>query len=399
MKIMSDYPLISTWAEVDAAAQAVKNGLPKANLSGAVQASLEKADGAVQAGLQRAATDWDTEEAGIDENGKIVTRPSMSDEAKYSLLNLLSKVAYWTTPNAVALLADLEDKLFPIRHLSSITAAYDQDRPILDTDSLDLVRLDLVVTANYSDGTSEQLADDAYTLSGTLTVGTSTITVGYQGKTDPIEVVVSYIDPQYQQCEWIGASGTQYIDTGFIPGANPKIEVEYESAKNAGDSFQTIFGTRGANVTYGVSNRFTMFIGSANTTAVANLSGTVTQQAPAKEASVSLPSATYVNQKLKYIVDTNGNSASAGAYSANFGGAYSPTCLYNLFLFCQNQEGSPSSYSVGEMGEVIYSDDDRTAHYVPCYHKTTGEIGLYEKISKTFKGNAGTGTFTKGADV
>lgn len=196
---MSDYPLTSTWAEVDAAAQAVKNGLPKANLSGAVQASLDKADGAVQVGQQRAATDWDTEEAGIDENGKIVTRPSMSDEAKYSLLNLLSDVAY-ATQNGAALLADLEDKLFPTRHLSSITAAYDQDRPIHATDSLDLVKLDLVVTANYSDGTTEVVTD--YTLSGTLVAGeTCEVTVSYGGKTATINVVVS------EQYEYALSSG------------------------------------------------------------------------------------------------------------------------------------------------------------------------------------------------
>lgn len=209
---MSDYPLTSTWAEVDAAAQAVKNGLPKANLSGAVQASLEKADGAVQVGQQRAATDWDTEEAGIDENGKIVTRPSMSDEAKYSLLNLLSDVAY-ATQNGAALLADLEDKLFPTRHLSSITAAYDQDRPILDTNSLDLVKLDLVVTANYSDGTTETLADDAYELSGTLTAGTSTITVSYGGKTDEISVTVKHnYASELSNFQLTGNSDTTYSD-------------------------------------------------------------------------------------------------------------------------------------------------------------------------------------------
>ena len=175
-----------------------------------MQASLDKADGAVQVGQQRAATDWDTEEAGIDENGKIVTRPSMSDEAKYSLLNLLSDVAY-ATQNGAALLADLEDKLFPIRRLSSITAAYDQDRPILDTNSLDLVKLDLVVTANYSDGTTETVTD--YELSGTLTAGTSTITVSYGGETASISVIVSV------PYSYALSGGTLVKTTGTISGS------------------------------------------------------------------------------------------------------------------------------------------------------------------------------------
>lgn len=36
---------------------------------------------------------------------------------------------------------------------------------------------------------------------------------------------------------------------------------------------------------------------------------------------------------------------------------------------------------------------------VPCYRKADGEIGMFDLVSKTFLTNAGTGTFTKGADV
>lgn len=60
---------------------------------------------------------------------------------------------------------------------------------IYNTDSLDDLRQYLVVTATYSDSTSEAVI--GYTLSGTLTEGTSTITVTYQGKTDTFNVIVS----------------------------------------------------------------------------------------------------------------------------------------------------------------------------------------------------------------
>ena len=74
----------------------------------------------------------------------------------------------------------------------SITADYQQDHTIYDTDPLDAIKVsdDLTVTANYSDGSSVVLDDDDYTLSGTLTVGTSTITVSYEGKTTTISVLV-----------------------------------------------------------------------------------------------------------------------------------------------------------------------------------------------------------------
>lgn len=71
----------------------------------------------------------------------------------------------------------------------SITATYTQSGTVYDTDSLDSLKADLVVTANYAGGTSGTVTD--YTLSGTLEVGTSTITVSYAGLTDTFTVTVT----------------------------------------------------------------------------------------------------------------------------------------------------------------------------------------------------------------
>lgn len=73
----------------------------------------------------------------------------------------------------------------------SITATYTQSGTVYDTDSLDSLKADLVVTANYSGGTSETVPASDYTLSGTLTVGTSTVTVNYAGLTATFTVTVT----------------------------------------------------------------------------------------------------------------------------------------------------------------------------------------------------------------
>lgn len=75
--------------------------------------------------------------------------------------------------------------------LSSISAVYTQSGTVYETDSLDSLKTDLVVTAHWSDNTTSTVASADYTLSGTLTVGTSTITVSYGGKTTTFNVVVS----------------------------------------------------------------------------------------------------------------------------------------------------------------------------------------------------------------
>lgn len=114
-----------------------------------------------------------------------------TDEFKQALLACFAHVA-WIDEHGQDYYDALEAALYPGVTLLSITADYQQDRPIYDTDDLDAIKVsdDLTVTANYSNGTSVVLEDDDYELSGTLTVGTSIITVTYEDKTTTINVVV-----------------------------------------------------------------------------------------------------------------------------------------------------------------------------------------------------------------
>ena len=74
--------------------------------------------------------------------------------------------------------------------LQSITAVYAQGNTTVYPDtSLDTLKNNLVVTANYSDSSTQTVTD--YDLSGSLSVGTSSVTVSYQGKTTTFNVTVS----------------------------------------------------------------------------------------------------------------------------------------------------------------------------------------------------------------
>lgn len=77
-----------------------------------------------------------------------------------------------------------------VEWVTSISAVYTQSGIVYDTASLDDLKSNLVVTANYVDSTSETISD--YTLSGTLDVGTATITVRYYDKTDTFTVTVHH---------------------------------------------------------------------------------------------------------------------------------------------------------------------------------------------------------------
>ena len=123
----------------------------------------------------------------------------LSAEVKQALMNCFNYVAWKDNdPNASQYINALQNALYPPTNLVSISAVYTQSGTVYDTDSLDDLKADLVVTAHYSDSTTAVVT--TYVLSGTLTVGTSTITVAYGGKTTTFNVTVSeapYVGSEY----------------------------------------------------------------------------------------------------------------------------------------------------------------------------------------------------------
>ena len=77
--------------------------------------------------------------------------------------------------------------------VSRITCSYTQGGAVYETDTLDSLKNDLVVTAHYSNSTSRVVDASNYSLSGNLVIGNSTISVSYGGKTSSFTVVVSPI--------------------------------------------------------------------------------------------------------------------------------------------------------------------------------------------------------------
>jgi hypothetical protein len=73
--------------------------------------------------------------------------------------------------------------------LTGITAVYTGTATVYPSTPLDNLKTDLTVTAAYSNGTTQTVTD--YALSGTLAVGTSTVTVNYEDKTTTFDITVT----------------------------------------------------------------------------------------------------------------------------------------------------------------------------------------------------------------
>ena len=96
----------------------------------------------------------------------------ISDDVKVALLDCFAHVA-WTSSHGQVYYDLLEQALYAEepKTLVSISAVYTQSGTVYDTDTLDSLKTDLVVTATWSDTSTSTVASADYTLSGTLTEG------------------------------------------------------------------------------------------------------------------------------------------------------------------------------------------------------------------------------------
>ena len=111
---------------------------------------------------------------------------------RLALLQIAQKVAYIDDQGA-QYYQDLYDALQPSVVLVSISAEYTQSGTIYTDDTLAEIETNgtLVVTAHYSDTSTEVIPSTGYTLSGSLTAGTSEITVTYEDQTATFEATVT----------------------------------------------------------------------------------------------------------------------------------------------------------------------------------------------------------------
>lgn len=105
---------------------------------------------------------------------------------------------------------------------------------------------------------------------------------------------------------------------------------------------------------------------------------------------------------LEYTIKAGGlslkNTTNGGSYTAT-NTAFTMTS--NLLLFAQNYNGSARWGGARQIHYFKYYDktDTLICDLVPCYRKSDGVIGMYDIVRNTFLTNAGSGAFTKGADV
>ena len=318
----------------------------------------------------------------------------LSDSAKTALITLLEKVAY-IDDDGQQYIDDLEDALYN-RTLSSISAVFTQGSAVITpTTPLDDLKQYLVVTATYSDSTTRTVTD--YTLSGTLTVGTSTITAAWKGKTDTFDVTVeeSLVPSGYTAYDYIAmdipiGNQTSGNTAGIlVPDITLSSDYSYETElyypSGSSNVAQCFIGGRAGQA--GTKNLGLFFTVSNNKLGYwINGTDTVTSITALRSAYVNkikiLPvgaSQTYPNNVVislngtEYNTESMSTGASLGSWLGFFKYAISATSLNTSTSYYRGEKIGRTTIKNGNT--VVYD-------FIPANNGTYS--GLYERVTGTF---------------
>lgn len=195
---------------------------------------------------------------------------------------------------------------------------------------------------------------------------------------------------EYQQVEWIqvNAKGA-YINTLLIPTTANKVRIKGKYYKSAYNGREEVivhgYQTGSTRIEVGFSttqNRFICYSGNSSAAIVdSRIYGTPT----VFDATVKFD----YPQSKSIELNIEGTILTGVSNTENA----KPT---EPFIICD-----PSNFFFdGRVYGVSFEFDDvEVGNFVPCYRKSDGEIGMYDTVSQAFFTNAGSSSFSKGADV
>ena len=196
---------------------------------------------------------------------------------------------------------------------------------------------------------------------------------------------------EYQEVEYIESTGTQYIDTKYVPNKDTEIKAnvafmektdilqQFGVITNLGISGKAKYSRRHFGV---FENMLTCF----KTTLSSGGDVRLTYNNNFHEY--------YLSNTTAKIDDTSATPATTSNSNVTF------------TLFARNSytntggSAKISNYAKAKLKTFkIYENSILIMDLVPCYRKSDNIIGLYDTVNDVFYTNAGTGTFTKGNDI
>lgn len=202
------------------------------------------------------------------------------------------------------------------------------------------------------------------------------------------------IPSEYQEVEYIESTGTQYIIADRY--LSEDVEVDFKGSYTSyGQRYASLFGAITA------SNSNPAFVLFRDINGEAKIGGRFGKWTNAASSYVSTDTVYTYGGIFECKCGINWIECEGPRYTD---GLIWDNTLSSakMGLFCRALGDSPFSNSFAN-GKIYYltisNDSGIIANFIPCYHKNSGEIGMYDTVTGTFYTNQGTGTFLKGNDV
>ena len=290
----------------------------------------------------------------------------------------------------------------PVHVNGSIRAEYNSLVLTSTTTTTEVISNNSVQMINGNTTISSVAVLDQFTLTADANGGSIPITAGWTGSGDTSIKLVTYdaqygtlpnaptkagyefagwslLPDGYTEVEYVQSSGTQYINSGYVPNTDTAVDVKF-LFNSMSSQWQNVLGSR---TTAATDDQFSF--SSSNNNASAGFG--------AQE--ISLGKVFAANITYEVSMDKT-NIKINGVVKGTFASKQISSAL-PIYIFGRNTAGGFSNAFIGKIYRVvIYEDGVVVRNYIPCINDATGKAGLYDLVNGVFYGNVGTGDFTYG---
>lgn len=224
-------------------------------------------------------------------------------------------------------------------------------------------------------------------ISGNISLYTNFSLITGVSPSNPIEIE-SVGDKQifpdgYTQLEYIEATGTQYIDTGYKANINTTKFIGSFLFKNIAKT-QGILGSR--NLTKLSVESCNVFVTSPGNFRFDWVSGTQDEL--------------IISPDIKYEIEVTAGYRKVNGVEKRTSYTSDKPMQDNNFYVGNFSNAGSGGFSTGAIGYIyecsLYDDNILVRNLIPAKRNSDNEVGMYDLVSNTFFTNAGTGTFKAG---
>ena len=200
-------------------------------------------------------------------------------------------------------------------------------------------------------------------------------------------LLIQPLPSEYQEVEWIEGDSTNfYLNTGVKMDLTKDTYIEGKFLIPEGGSRRYIFGsysgTYNVNIEVIAADLLRLYMGSDKGLS----SSTVSFNTPeistfSYDPSTNTATTTYGQRVVSAVYD------------------YKEPQPNNVSLFTDTRKSGSPFAGIRVYYYKHYENGSLKCNLIPCYRKSDNKIGMYDLVSKTFKTNELSGTFTKGNDV